>query len=90
MRSFTTYMFNRTLLGWPNKSRYDGRCRYGAFELREIRMKFWFENLEGRSHSEDIEIDGKIILERIFQKQGRKLCTEGFTCLRIATSDGLL
>jgi len=53
-------------------------------------MKFWFENLEGRSHSEDIEIDGKIILERIFQKQGRKLCTEGFTCLRIATSDGLL
>jgi len=24
---------------------------------------FWFENLEGRDHSEDLGIDGKIILE---------------------------
>jgi hypothetical protein len=25
--------------------------------------KFWLENLNGREHSEDLSIDGKIILE---------------------------
>jgi hypothetical protein len=25
--------------------------------------KFWLENLKGRDHSEDMEIDGRIILE---------------------------
>jgi hypothetical protein len=26
---------------------------------------FWSENLKGRDHSEDLSIDGKIILERV-------------------------
>jgi hypothetical protein len=31
---------------------------------------FWSENLKGRDHSEDIDVDGKIILEWIFGKVG--------------------
>jgi hypothetical protein len=30
---------------------------------------FWLENLNGRDHSEDLGIDGKIILEWILGKQ---------------------
>jgi hypothetical protein len=29
---------------------------------------FWFENLEGREHSEDLGVDGRIILEWILGK----------------------
>jgi hypothetical protein len=39
------------------------------------------ENLKGMDHSKDLGIDGRIILERILEKQGRKLWT-GFMWLR--------
>jgi hypothetical protein len=29
---------------------------------------FWSENLKGRDHSEDLRVDGRIILERILEK----------------------
>jgi len=32
-------------------------------EIGEIHTKFWSENLKGRDHSEDLAVDGKIILE---------------------------
>jgi hypothetical protein len=37
-----------------------------------MRTKFWSENLKGRDHSEDLGIDGKIILEWILGKQGKE------------------
>jgi len=50
--------------------------------------QFWFENLKGRDHSEDLGIDGKVILEWILGK-GWKGYT-GFVWLRLRTSAGLL
>jgi hypothetical protein len=34
--------------------------------------KFWSENLKGRSHSEDLAIDGRIILKWILGNRVRK------------------
>jgi hypothetical protein len=45
--------------------------------------------MKGRDHSEDLGVDGRIILEWILGKYGGKVWT-GFIWLRIATSDGLL
>jgi hypothetical protein len=33
---------------------------------------FWLEYLKGRDHSEELNVDGKIILEYILRKQGVK------------------
>jgi hypothetical protein len=50
---------------------------------------FWLENLKGRDHSEDIEVDGRIILEWILGKKGGNAWTE-FIWLRIGFGGGLL
>jgi len=34
---------------------------------------FWFENLNGRDHVEDLGVDGSIILEWILGKYGWKV-----------------
>jgi hypothetical protein len=34
----------------------------------EMHTKFWLENLKGRDHLEDLDVVGKIILERILRK----------------------
>jgi hypothetical protein len=44
---------------------------------------------EGGDQSEDLYIDGKIILECILGKYGEKLWTE-FVWIRVGTSGGLL
>jgi hypothetical protein len=49
----------------------------------------WLANLEGRDHLEDLDIDGKIILECILGKYDVKLWT-GFIWLRIGSSGGAL
>jgi hypothetical protein len=36
-------------------------------------IKFWPENLKGRDHPEDLDVDVKIILEWILVTQGGKL-----------------
>jgi hypothetical protein len=53
-----------------------------------MHAKFWLENLEGRDHSEEFGIDGKIILEWILRKLGGKVWS-GFIWLRTGTSDWL-
>jgi hypothetical protein len=54
-----------------------------------VHTKFWSENLKGRDVSEDLGVDGKIILEWILGKWNGNLWTE---CIwfRIGTSGGLL
>jgi hypothetical protein len=46
-------------------------------------------NVKRREHSEDLGVDGKIILERILGKQGGKIWT-GCVSLRTGISGGLL
>jgi hypothetical protein len=50
-------------------------------------IKFWSENLKGRDHSEDLGVDGKIILGRILDKYGWKVQTGCFWVM-IGTSGG--
>jgi len=38
-----------------------------------MHTKYWSENLKGIDHSEDLGVDGKLILERILDKQNGKL-----------------
>jgi hypothetical protein len=52
-------------------------------------QKFWSENLKVRDQSEDLHVDGRIILEWILVKYIGKVWT-GFIWLRIGTSGGLL
>jgi hypothetical protein len=46
-------------------------------------------NLKGKDHSEDLYIDGRIILAQSLEKQGGKVWT-GFIWLRKGTSGRLL
>jgi hypothetical protein len=54
-----------------------------------MHTKFWSENLKGRDHSDDLSVDGRIILEWILNKQFRRVWI-GFMMLRMGTSGGLL
>jgi len=58
-------------------------------KLQRIHTGVWYENSIGREHSEDLAVDERIILERIWGKWGEKAWT-GCIWLRIATSGGLL
>jgi hypothetical protein len=54
-----------------------------------MHTKFWSENLKGRYTSEDLNVDGKIILEWILGKKSGKVWT-GCIWLKIGTSGGFL
>jgi hypothetical protein len=54
-----------------------------------MRTVFWFEKLKGRNNSEDLILDGKIILEWILGQRGGKMWT-GFNWIRIGTRGDLL
>jgi hypothetical protein len=54
-----------------------------------MNTKFLSECLKGRDQSEDLGVDGKIILDWIVGKQGGKVWS-GCNWLRIRTSDGIL
>jgi hypothetical protein len=61
-----------------------------ACSTDEMRMRtiFWLEKLKGRDHAEDLDVDGKIISERILGKFGGSVWS-GFIWLRIGTSSRL-
>jgi hypothetical protein len=46
-----------------------------------MHTKIWLENLKGRNHSQDLGVDGKVILERILWKWDGKMWI-GFIWLR--------
>jgi hypothetical protein len=54
-----------------------------------MRIKFWSENLKGTDYSEDLGVDGMIILEYIVRKERGKVWI-GYIWIRIGASDGLL
>jgi hypothetical protein len=58
-------------------------------ERGDMQTQFVSENLKGRHRSEELGVDGRIILKWILGKYGGKVCT-GCTWLRIGTSGGLL
>jgi hypothetical protein len=51
--------------------------------------KFWLESLKGRDRSEDLHVDGRIILKLIFRKSGERVWI-GLIWIRIETDGGLL
>jgi len=57
--------------------------------LIKLLGSIWSENLKVRDHSEDLSIDGNIMLECILGKQGGKVWT-GSIWLKIGASGGLL
>jgi hypothetical protein len=59
------------------------------YEIEEIHTRFWLENCKGRNHLEDLDIDGKLLLELILEKWDGKVWT-GCIWLRIGTSGRLL
>jgi len=57
--------------------------------MGEIDTRFRSENLKGRYHLGNLDVDGKITLEWFLGKQGGKTWT-GFIWLRTGTSGGIL
>jgi len=53
-----------------------------------MHITFWSVSLKRRDHSEDVGVDGRMILEQILGKYDGNLT--GFICLRIGTCSGLL
>jgi hypothetical protein len=47
-----------------------GAC--STHERLETHMKYWSENQKGRDLSEDLDVDGKIVLEFILGKKMRR------------------
>jgi hypothetical protein len=62
---------------------------YSTHKRWETHTGFWSENLKESDNFEDVDVDGRIILEWILGKQGKKVWT-GFIWLRIGTSGALL
>jgi hypothetical protein len=54
-----------------------------------MNTEFWLKNLEGIDHSEDLGIDGIVILEWFSETQGGKVWN-GCIWLRKGTNSGLL
>jgi hypothetical protein len=60
---------------------------YSTHERDEncIHTVSWLKNLKGRTHQEDLGVDGKVVLERILGKESARMWT-GCIWLRIRTS----
>jgi uncharacterized protein YbdZ (MbtH family) len=61
-KSYTLHQIS-LLLGWLNQGGWDGRGTQGAWERWEMRTQVWLASLKGRDHSEDLGLDGRLILK---------------------------
>jgi len=55
----------------------------------EWHAEFWWEKPEGRNHLEELEVDGKMVLKRIFKTLDGNAWI-GLIQIRIGTVGGLL
>jgi hypothetical protein len=55
----------------------------------DVHTGFWWGDLREGDHLEDLDVDGRIILQLIFKKWTGRAWT-GFIWLRIGTGGGLL
>jgi hypothetical protein len=55
----------------------------------KVHTTFWPENMKGRNHKEDLDIDGMTVLKWILKKDDVRVWT-GFIWLRVGTSGGLV
>jgi hypothetical protein len=62
---------------------------YVALMVEMRKAKFLSENMKELGHAEDLDIDGKVILEWMLGKESGKMWTE-FMWLSVGTSDRLL
>jgi hypothetical protein len=83
MRSFITCTLHQILLRMIRAGHVTLRG-----EIRNAYKKSWSEDLNGRDHSEDVGVDGKM-LEWALGKYGGEVWT-GFNWLGIGTTGGLL
>jgi hypothetical protein len=60
-----------------------------VWEIGEVRAGFWEGDLRERDRSEDVSVDGTILLKLIFKKGDWEAWT-GLICLRIGTGGRLL
>jgi hypothetical protein len=67
----------------------DNETKVLGYCCREMHAIFWLENLKERDNSEDLGVDGKIILECILGKYGGNVWT-GIIWFRIGTNGWLL
>jgi hypothetical protein len=86
MRSYIACVLYQMSFGRPNQEMRRSGYVVG---MRGMHTKYWSVNVRGRDHSEDLDVDGRIILEWILEKYGGKVWTECI-CLRIETSGGFL
>jgi hypothetical protein len=54
-----------------------------------VHTGFWWGNLKGRNHLENLGVDGRIILKWVLKKWGGKVWSR-LIWLRIGTGGGLL
>ena len=59
------------------------------WETGQMHTGFWWRDLKERDHSEDLGVDGMIILKWIFKKRDRETWI-GLIWFRIRTSGGRL
>jgi hypothetical protein len=81
LSSDITRMIKSRKMRWPG--------HVTRMERLEMRTKFWLESLKVRNNSEDLGVDGKIILKWTVGKWGWREWIE-FIRLSIVTSDRLL
>jgi hypothetical protein len=54
--------------GWGRLCNEQLHNLYTSPDIIRVITNFWLENLKGRDHSEDIDIDGRVILRWILRK----------------------
>ena len=77
------------LLGWSTLEEWDGRGIWHVWGREEVNTGFWWGNLRGKPHLDDLDLHWKIVLNFILRKSDGRAWS-GLIWLRIETRDGPL